>query len=270
MMDESSRGFLLGAMERAARAAAAIQLPEFRKRDPGWGDAKDSSDFVSFVDLESEKAIRRILDAALPSAAFFGEETERSLGAGATWVVDPLDGTTNYLSGYDHFAVSIALWEEGCPVLGLVLKPVDGELFTASRGGGAFRNGERLHTATFLEPRGALVGTGTPYRSPGTEDAFFGTTRRVLGACRDIRRTGSAALDLSHLASGFLQGFWEVDLQPYDVAAGLLMLSETGHGYRNFAGDAYDPFRHRTFVAGRPGVFEVLREAVLAEYGPLE
>jgi myo-inositol-1(or 4)-monophosphatase len=265
---------MIEAIERAAREAAAFQLREFRTRGPGWGDAKAARDFVSFVDVESERIIRRHLNAALPEAAFFGEETEQTLGARETWVVDPLDGTTNFLSGFDHWSISIALRdgesEKGSDfAAGLVLKPSTGELFTAERGRGAFRNGERLPRAAALDPSGALVSTGTPYRSPETTDAFFRTVRRVLASCRDLRRTGSAALDLSYLAAGFFQGFWEIDLQPYDVAAGLLLLSETGHDYRNFRGGAYDPFRDRGFVSGRPGVMETLLEAVRTEYDPI-
>lgn len=265
---------MIAAMERAARKAAAFQLSEFRKRGPGWGDAKDARDFVSFVDVESEKLIRAVLEEALPGAAFYGEETEQTVGEGDTWIVDPLDGTTNYLSGFEHWSVSIALRDgketEGSEfAAGLVLKPTTGELFAAERGKGAYRNGERLSRAAPLASAGALVATGTPYRSPDTADAFYASVRRVLGSCRDVRRTGSAALDLSYLAAGFFQGFWEVDLQPYDVAAGLLLLSETGHGYRNFGGAPYRLFEDRGFVAGRPGVLEPLLKIVNEEYAPL-
>jgi myo-inositol-1(or 4)-monophosphatase len=260
---------MIEAMERAAREAGAFQLSEFRKRGPGWGDAKTARDFVSFVDVESERIIRRILDQALPGAAFYGEETEQSVGADATWIVDPLDGTTNYLSGFEHWSVSIALRRTDRIVAGVVFKPSTGELFTATAGGGAYRNGQRLALAEPLDPAGALICTGTPYRSPETTDAFFAVVRAMLGSCRDIRRTGSAALDLAYLAAGYFQGFWEIDLQPYDVAAGLLFLSETGHPFSNFAGSSYDPFRDRGFVAGRPGVYEVLSAAVKKEYGSI-
>lgn len=267
---EGESGRLLAAMRDAAAAAAKIQLAEFRVRPAGWGTAKAARDFVSFVDVESENAIRAVLDAALPGAAFYGEETERTLGTGATWIVDPLDGTTNYLSGFDHWSVSIALWRDGGPELGWVLKPATGEHFSAARGQGARRDGRLLERAAPLDPAGALVCTGTPYRSPDTLDAFFAATRGVLSRCRDLRRTGSAALDLCYVAAGFFQAFWEVDLQPYDVAAGLLMLSETGHAVSSIAGKPYDPFRSRSLVAGRSGAFDAVREAAAAAYGPLD
>ncbi len=260
---------LLNAMELAARSAGAFQMSEFRRRGPGWGDNKSATDFVSFVDLESEKMIRSVLDATLPGADFYGEETEKTRGNGRTWIVDPLDGTTNYLSGYDHWSISIALWEGDQPVAALVYKPSGDELFTAELGRGAYRNGERLALATPLDPKGALIATGTPFRSPDTLDAFFASVRSVLDGFRDIRRSGSAALDLCYVAAGYFQGFWEVDLQAYDVAAGLLLLSETGHPLQTFAGHPYDPFRHRSLVSGRPGIFEVLQQKVRAAYGPM-
>ncbi|MFA6505152.1 MAG: inositol monophosphatase family protein [Treponemataceae bacterium] len=265
---------MIDAMVRAAREAAAFQLLEFRSRDPGWGNAKAAREFVSFVDVESEKIIRRTLEKALPSAAFYGEETERTVGKDATWIVDPIDGTVNYLSGYDHWCVSIALMdgmrEEGSEIAaGLILKPATGELFTAERGRGAFRNGTRLPRATKIEATDALIVMGTPFRSPDTIDAYFRVVRKVLASYRELRRTGSAALDVAYLAAGYFQGYWEVDLKPYDIAAGLLMLSETGHDYRNFAGEYYDLFKDRGFVSARPGILESLMDTVRTEYAPI-
>lgn len=261
---------LLRAAEEAAREAGAFQMTEFRSRPAGWGDAKDAHDFVSHVDVESERLIRRRLEAALPEAAFYGEETEQRVGPGATWVVDPLDGTTNFLSGFDHFAVSIGLrGPDGELELGVVLKPATGELFAARRGFGATRNGVPLPRAIALEPKAALVATGTPYRSRDTDSAFFGAVTDVMDACRDVRRTGSAALDLAYVAAGYFQAFWEADLQPYDVAAGLLLLAETGHELFNFQGLPYRLFEDRGFVVGRPGALEPVLAAVRKNYGGL-
>jgi len=258
---------LLQDMISAARSAGSFQMSEFRRRDPGWGDTKAAHDFVSFVDIESEGRIKAILDQALPGAAFYGEETEKQRGPEYTWIVDPLDGTTNYLSGLDHFAVSIALWEHNQPRLAVVYKPCTDELFTAEAGKGAWRNGTQLSPAKPMDSQNALIATGTPYRSPDTVPAFFRALNQVLNTFRDVRRCGSAALDLCYVAAGFFQGFWEVDLQPYDVAAGLLLLKETGNPYCNFQGMAYDPFLHRGLVTGRPGVYETLAEQVKSAYG---
>ncbi len=288
---------LLKAMEEAARVAAVFQLSEFRTRAPGWGDSKAARDFVSFVDLESERMIRTVLDRALPGASFYGEETEKTVGQDYTWIVDPVDGTTNYLSGYDHWCVSIALYRRDTPrnatyaagfsddasiaggpdktaagtlEAGLILKPTTDELFTATRGGGAFRNGIRLETAARLDPAQALIVTGTPFRSPDTVESFHRTVRRVMSLNRDIRRTGSAALDLAYVAAGFFQGFWEVDLAPYDAAAGLILIRETGQSTHDFGGRPYDLFHSRGLVAGRIGVAEPLARIVREEYANVD
>ncbi|MCA1950791.1 MAG: inositol monophosphatase [Treponema sp.] len=260
---------LLTAMIAAAREAGAFQLSEFRRRGPGWGDTKAAHDFVSFVDVESERLIKTTLGKALPEAAFYGEETEQQRGVQYTWIVDPLDGTTNFLSGLDHFSVSIALWEGERPKLAVIYKPATEELFTAADGLGAWRNGVLLERAAPMDCGAALIATGTPYRSPDTAQAFYHALDQVLKKFRDVRRCGSAALDLAYLAAGFFQGFWEVDLQPYDVAAGLLLLKETGHPFSTFQGRPYDPFKHRGFVTGRPGVYETLQRQVAAAYGDL-
>jgi len=291
-MMEVNLADLLKEMEKAARDAAAFHLSEFRTRAPGWGDSKAARDFVSFVDLESERMIRAVLDRALPGASFYGEETEKTLGQDYTWIVDPVDGTTNYLSGYDHWCVSIALYRgsgvtsgvgtsastaaspdqaaAGTLEAGLILKPATDELFTATRGGGAFRNGNRLDSAVRLDPAQALIVTGTPFRSPDTVDSFHRTVRRVMSLNRDIRRTGSAALDLAYVAAGFFQGFWEVDLAPYDAAAGLILIKETGQSANDFSGRPYDLFRSRGLVAGRIGVTEPLARIVREEYADVD
>lgn len=258
---------LLRVAEEAAREAGAFQMSEFRGRAAGWGDAKAAHDFVSHVDVHSERLIRSRLEQVLPGAAFYGEETEQRIGDGATWIVDPLDGTTNFLSGFDHFSVSIALRGPGGGLeLGVVYRPASGELFSALAGGGARRNGHLLPQAEPLAPEAALVATGTPYRSRDTDSAFFDTLTEVMDACRDVRRTGSAALDLAYVAAGFFQAFWEADLQPYDLAAGLLLLSETGHRTMNFHGGPYQLFLDRGFLTGRPGVIEPLAAAVEQHY----
>lgn len=261
---------LLDTMKEAALHASELQKAEFRLRAPGWGDTKEAHDFVSFVDVESERRIRTILERDFGEAAFFGEETEQNRGPGYTWIVDPLDGTTNYLSGYDHWSISIALWDQSGPVLGLVYKPSNDESFHAERDKGAWHNGKKLMHAEGMDPSAALIATGTPYRSPDTQTSFFTALKTVLGTCRDVRRSGSAALDLCYTAAGFFQGFWEVDLQPYDVAAGLLLLQETGQRCTTFSGTTYDPFKHRSLVCGRPGVYEKLAAAVNTAYQSMQ
>ncbi len=263
---------LLLAITPRVEAVGRYQLEHFRSRGPGGGDEKAAREFVSEIDVESENRLKEDLLRLLPSAGFFGEETARTRGE-YTWVVDPLDGTSNYLGGIDVWAVSAALTRGNEILLGLVHKPWTGENFYAVRGGGAFHRGpgggkaKRLERARKFPLRDALVGTGFPYRSPDTTESFFGAAREILFRCRDLRRIGAAALDLACLAAGYLQAFWEVDLQPYDVAAALLLLEESGCPFSTFSGAPYDPFRSRTFVAGPPGAVEELREIVLRHYG---
>ncbi len=244
------------------------QLEKFRALPPGGGDEKLAREFVSEVDLRSETRLIEALAPLVPKAGFFGEETGQRGSRDLQWIIDPLDGTTNYLSGLDHFCISVSLVVVGTPVLGVVYRPASGELFTALRGKGLRRNGLELpplvHDLTLSQ---ALVGTGFPYRSPDLADAFFPCCRQVLYQSRGIRRFGSAALDLSYLAAGYLQGFWESDLQPYDVAAALLFLSERGCRISNENAEPFDLSRDRILVAGPPAVHEELQPIIHAHYG---
>jgi myo-inositol-1(or 4)-monophosphatase len=271
---------LLEAMRAAAGEAGRFQLSEWRKRPAGfeaggtpWAEEKAAKDLVSFVDRESERVISSILKAALPGSAFYGEEGERTRGE-LTWVVDPLDGTTNYVCGLDWFCVSIALFEAGPggvdrPILGLVHRPTAGEWFWALRGGGAWEEApgaapRRLGRAEPVPLARSLVCTGTPYRSPDAVEAFYSAAAAVTAAALDLRRLGSAALDPCSVAAGRLQAFWELDLKPYDVGAAVLLLEEAGCPAYALCGTVYDAFGSRGLVTGAPGAAEEL----LALVGP--
>ena len=260
---------LLAGILPLAESVGDYQNAHFRTRKPGGGDEKSAREFVSEIDIESEHRLREGLLRLLPEAGFYGEETARSR-AEFTWVVDPLDGTSNYLSGIDVWAVSVALLRGDEILLGLVHKPSTGEHFHAVLGDGAFHtDGRGTKSLPFAEDfslRDALVGTGFPYRSPDMTDAFFASAREVLSRCRDIRRIGAAALDIAYVAAGYLQAFWEVDLQSYDLAAALLLLRETGCPCTTFGGKPYDLFQSRSFVAGFPGAAEELREILATRY----
>ncbi len=262
---------LLSALIPRVEAVGRYQLGHFRTRGPGGGSEKSAGNLVSEIDVESENRLKEDLLGLLPAAGFHGEETARTRGE-YTWVVDPLDGTTNYLSGVDVWAVSVALMRENEILLGLVHKPYTGENFFALRGEGAHHQGpggsppRRLAEARPFPLRDALVGTGFPYRSPDTADAFFAAAREILYLGRGIRRIGAAALDLTYVAAGYLQGFWEVDLQAYDVAAALLFLRETGCAATDFSGNPYDPFHSRGLVTGPPGAAEELLRIVRRHY----
>jgi myo-inositol-1(or 4)-monophosphatase len=299
-MIDASR--LLEEIRPAVAEVGRFQLSEWRKRPAGWAEEKAAKDLVTFVDRESEAMLSKALKAALPGSSFYGEEGEKSRGE-LTWVVDPVDGTTNYVCGLDWFCISVALYEDAArdpggrpgaagpgvrpkgvagqgaggvarPILGLVHRPAAGEWLWALRGGGAWEEGpgsepRRLGAALETRLRNALVCTGTPYRSPDTAAAFYAAAAEVTASALDLRRLGSAALDLCMVAAGRLQAFWEVDLKAYDVGAALLLLEETGCPFSTFGGGRYDPFESGSLVAGSPGAVEELRAIVSRRYAGL-
>ncbi len=261
---------LLDQVQALVEQVGAYQRQRFRQLPPGTGAEKQCREFVSEVDLHSEQLLLEGLNRLLPEAGWFGEETGRSGSSDLYWVVDPLDGTTNFLSGLDQFSISVALVDSQGIQLGLVYRPQSRECYRALRGHGFFYNGEKQAKAN---PRfnlsQALVGTGFPYRSADLASAFFPSAEAVLYRCRGIRRMGSAALDLCYVASGFLQGFWETDLQPYDVAAALLFLEESGCPVSNDRGQPFDMAKDRLLVCGWPLVHQQLSEIVRDHYQPL-
>ena len=257
---------LLDQVVLLARRTGQYQLSRFRSLPAGGGDEKIAHEFVSEVDLNSEQQLLDGLQQLLPEAGYYAEETGSSGSNSLRWVVDPLDGTTNFLSGLDQFCISIALEVDGRSELGVVLKPASNECFCALRGHGLQHNGRPCAPTANLPLQRALVGTGFPYRSPDLNRHFFPCAEQVLSASRGIRRFGAAALDLSYVAAGFLQGFWETDLQPYDVAAALLFLEETGCPYTNQRGQQYTPYRDRLLVCGPPQCHQQLLPIVSTHY----
>jgi myo-inositol-1(or 4)-monophosphatase len=221
---------------RAARAAGAIII-RYRNRIDGLKiEDKAQLDFASEVDRMAEAEIVRELRRAYPDHAVLGEETGSSGTSDKVWVVDPLDGTHNYLRGFPHFCVSIGFLDHGDPVHGVVYDPLRDELFTASRGDGAFLNDRRIRVSKRENLTGALLATGFPYRQRRHLEVQLGMTRALLSEAEDIRRTGSAALDLAYVAAGRLDGFFEIGLKPWDMAAGCLLVREAGGMYCDFAG----------------------------------
>lgn len=254
-------------------SSAKIHLKYFRKWGPGAGDEKTAKEVVSRVDREAEDFLKKKLLKLLPGSSFYGEESGRSGDGEYLWIVDPLDGTGNYLSGLDHYSISVALGRENPSakdepeiVAGVVYKPSNKETFRAEKGKGAFHNGRKLGQAKPIPLNRSLVATGTPYRSPDTADSFYACAREMVNASRDLRRFGSAALDLAWTAAGYFQVFYEVDLMPYDTAAGLLLLQECGVPFTTFGGKPYRFMKDRTIVCGWPGAFEESRSIVEKHY----
>ena len=264
-MDELSAA--LDSTIELVRKTGAFQLKYFRQMPDDAGDMKAVRETVSFVDVESEKILAEGLLPLVGNAGFYGEESGKTGSQDLVWIVDPLDGTTNYLSGLDQFSISVALVKDGQPLLGVVHKPFSGEIFSCIKGQGVAYNGKCLRPRyPEAEVSDALFSTGFPYRSPDVAEQFFTAAAGVLTLGRGIRRSGSAALDVSHVAMGWHQGFWETDLQPYDIAAGMLMMQENGITVTNHHGMPFNMFTDRLMVAGLPNVHASLLEQVAAAY----
>ena len=255
--------------EAAARAAAYVAEQSGRRATLTW-EHKGPADFVSTVDRTAEAIVRDILLAAHPDAVFLGEESydpAQGLGPGLAFVVDPLDGTTNFLHGFPWYAVSIAATWAGDLVAGAVHNAATGEQFSATRGGGAWRRThadatpERLYVSTVDEPARALVGSGFPFKELQHLDAYGRQFAAVTRATAGIRRPGSAALDLCDVACGRFDAFWELTLAPWDVAAGILLVREAGGIVTDLNGRPA-AVAHTALCAGNPAMHRWLLATV--------
>lgn len=221
---------------RAARAAGNLIARNINRVEGLAVHEKERMDFVSEVDRMAEQLIIRDLKRAYPGHAFIGEETGEQGRSRQTWVIDPLDGTHNFLRGFPHFCVSIAMLDAGDPIYGVIYDPLRDETFTASKGDGAFLNERRIRVTTRESVAGSLLCTGFPYRQRRHLDAQLDMTKALLASAEDIRRTGSAALDLAYIACGRIDGYYETGLKAWDMAAGCLLVREAGGRYCDMAG----------------------------------
>jgi myo-inositol-1(or 4)-monophosphatase len=227
-----ARSAILNVMVKAAAKAARGLKRDFGEVENLQVSRKGPADFVSAADQRAEEVIRAELERARPGYSFLMEETGETRGADPQhrWIVDPLDGTTNFLHGIPLFAISIALERQGRIAAALVYNPIAEELYTAERGAGAFLNDRRLRVAARTRLNQAVVGVGTPHHGRGDHAQFHRELAAVLPKVAGVRRCGAAALDLAWLAAGRLDGFWERELSPWDIAAGMLIVREAG-GY---------------------------------------
>lgn len=221
---------------RAARSAGRVLLRYFDRVDQLAVESKRRNDFVSEVDRSAEAAIIQELRGKFPDHAILAEESGAQGESEFEWIIDPLDGTTNYLHGFPQFSVSIALRHRGRLEQAVVYDPLREEMFTASRGRGAQLNDRRLRVSTRPGLEGALIGTGFPFRDHRHVDAYLGMFRAMLEDTAGLRRPGSAALDIAYVAAGRLDGFWELGLAPWDLAAGALLVTEAGGTVSDLAG----------------------------------
>lgn len=252
---------LVGVAEAAARAGGEVLLANWRNLPSGSVAEKQTNDFVTSADRESEARVIETIRSRFPGDAFLGEEGGAAGVAGArrTWIIDPLDGTSNFVSGFPFWCVSVAARQDGRVVAGVVWDPLRGELYAAERGAGAYRNGSRIRVSGRPTLEGAFVATGFPFRYRERIDLYLSLFREVFLLARAVRRAGSAALDLAMVAAGVFDGFFEFRLAPWDIAAGALLIEEAGGELTDF--DGGERFWDRgNIVAGPPGVARGLRE----------
>jgi myo-inositol-1(or 4)-monophosphatase len=237
----------------AARAAGAVLLGHFRHLEPGSISEKSRHDLVSIADREAEAAIREVLGFRFPQYGILGEEGGGTGDPERRWIVDPLDGTLNFVQGFPHWCVSIALWDGEGPVLGTVYDPLRQDLFTAVRGLGATWNGRPMQASAHQGLDGAFLAVGFAYQLGDRFPRFLAAFERVHRRARGMRRAGSAALDLAHTAAGIFDGYFELGLKPWDVAAGALLVTESG-GLVSDWEDGGDWFASGNIVAAARGV----------------
>jgi len=247
---------------RAARNAGNVLLRYFEHTDTLTVTSKGANDFVTEVDRSAERAIIDVLRDKYPHHAILAEESGDHKGDEEyQWVIDPLDGTTNYLHGFPQFSISIALKYRGRVEHAVVYDPLREELFTASRGSGALLNDRRIRVTKRKGLEGALVGTGFPYRYHDHLDAYLGMFRDIIMQTAGIRRPGSAALDLAYVAAGRYDGFWELGLAEWDLAAGALLVKEAGGIVTDIGGgDRY--LETGNIIAGGPKHHHALLRAI--------
>jgi myo-inositol-1(or 4)-monophosphatase len=260
---KTANSALLEIALEAAHAGARVIRDATAQRERLVWQTKGRSDFVSEVDKASERAIGDVIRRDLPAATILGEELSPEVisGKGVVVIADPLDGTTNFLHGYPEYSVSIAIARDGDLCAGVVLNVARSEEFAATRGGGAFMDGKRVHVSNLREPGRALIGTGFPFKSLEKLPEYLDQFSLVMHGSAGIRRAGSAALDLSNVACGRFDAFWELVLAPWDVAAGILMVQEAGGVVTDLAGNPAS-LTAGSFVAGNPAMHAWLLQTV--------
>jgi myo-inositol-1(or 4)-monophosphatase len=255
---------------RAARAAGAITLSRFGELSSPEIFAKEYKDFVTEVDRQCEAAITEIIVESFPDDSLLCEEgTLHEGGSGRTWIVDPLDGTLNFIHSFPVFAISIGLrGADGELLTGVVYQPVLNELFSAARGTGAFLNGERIRVSDRESRESHLIATGLPFKEYHYLDAYAAMLKEVIHDSAGIRRAGSASIDLAYTAAGRFDGFWEYRLYPWDFAAGVLLVREAGGIVTGFDGNP-DVFAHHSILAGNAVTHPMLLDKATRHFGHL-
>jgi myo-inositol-1(or 4)-monophosphatase len=253
----------LNVMMKTARKAGRALVKDFGEVEQLQVSTKGPGDFVSRADKQAEKTIREALIEARPSYGFLGEEDGVIEGEDPTrrWIVDPLDGTTNFLHGLPHWAVSIALEHKGAIVAGVIYDPVKDEMFYAEKGLGAFMNDSRLRVSGRTRMIESIFATGVPFGGRGTLPATLQDLARLMPECAGVRRFGSAALDMAYVAAGRFDGYWERGIHSWDIAAGMIIVSEAG-GFIGPIRDGRDPLEDGEIIAGNANIFDKFAKVI--------
>lgn len=255
----------LNLMIKAARKAARGLVKDFREVENLQVSAKGPGDFVTRADREAERVLKEELMEGRPNYGWLGEETGETEGTDPTrrWIVDPLDGTTNYLHGLPHWAISIALEHKGEIVAAVVFDAAKDEMFFAEKGLGAFMNETRLRVSGRRSMIECIFATGVPFAGRPALPATLQDLARLMPTCAGVRRWGAAALDLAYVAAGRYDGFWERGLKPWDVAAGLLLVREAG-GFTGPIRDGQDVLESGNVIAANSEIFEPFAKIIRA------
>jgi len=246
---------------KAARRAGGIINRASRDVEQIKVSAKRDKDFVTEVDKAAEEAIIGVLHEAYPDHAILAEESGASGDSEHVWIIDPLDGTTNFIHGFPQYCISIAQTQKGVLQHAVIYDPNRNELFTASKGAGAYLNERRIRVSKRAKMNEALIGTGFPFRYFEHVDAYLGIFRDMMHKTAGVRRPGAAALDLAWVAAGRIDGFWELGLSPWDMAAGALLITEAGGLVGDLAGEQ-NYLETGNIVGGNPKVFAQLLQII--------
>ena len=253
----------LNLMIKAARRAGRSLVKDFREVENLQVSTKGPGDFVSKADREAERMIKEDLLTGRPTYGWLGEETGETAGADPTrrWLVDPLDGTTNFLHGMPHWAVSIALEHKGEIVSAVVFDAAKDEMYVAEKGAGAWMNERRLRVSGRRAMSEAVFATGVPFGAKNTLPASLQDLARLMPLCAGVRRWGAASLDLAYVAAGRYEGYWERELQAWDIAAGILLVKEAG-GMVSAIREGDDMLEKGAVICGNEALFEPFRKVI--------
>ena len=253
----------LNLMIKAARKAGRSLVKDFREVENLQVSSKGPGDFVSKADREAERIIKDELMGGRPTYGWLGEETGGAEGADPTrrWIVDPLDGTTNFLHGMPHWAISIALEHKGEIISGVIFDAAKDEMFWAEKGAGAWMNDRRLRVSGRRVMQDAVFATGIPFGAKTTLPETIGDLARLMPVCAGVRRWGAAALDLAYVAAGRYEGYWERELHAWDIAAGLILVREAG-GMVSPIREGDDILATGSVICGNEALFEPFRKAI--------